>query len=51
MNRRFYPGEVDGSFGALTLLSLRRFQFAHGLEPTGRVDDVTRSKLVEVHGC
>lgn len=30
--------------------AVREFQREHGLEPTGEVDDATRSKLVEVFG-
>ena len=30
---------------------MKKFQEMHGVEPSGRVDDATRKKLSDVHGC
>ncbi|MGE0712858.1 MAG: peptidoglycan-binding protein [Planctomycetota bacterium] len=44
----FATGKVDGDAGPVTEAALRRFQGAHGLERSGRLDDATRAKLGEV---
>jgi hypothetical protein len=44
----FDAGKVDGRFGPKTWNALRAFQVsAGGLQPTGKVDDDTRRKLLE----
>jgi lysozyme family protein len=40
-----YPIAVDGVIGPQTRSALRDFQSAHGLEPTGRVNKATLTKL------
>ena len=44
--RHGYRTEVDGSFTLKTENVLRRFQFEHGLEDSGRLDDTTRAVLL-----
>ncbi len=39
--------EVDGELGPRTRDALATFQDAHGLDPTGELDDATQSKLAE----
>ncbi|WP_437577461.1 peptidoglycan-binding domain-containing protein [Sorangium sp. So ce887] len=50
-NLGLYGGEVDGLNNQLTIHAVQMFQLRHGLTTTGRVDDGTRAKLEEVHGC
>ncbi len=40
------PENADDLAGAL-----RKFQEKHGLQETGKIDDATKSKLKEIHGC
>ena len=40
-----YRIAVDGKIGPQTRAALRDFQSAHGLEPTGRVNKATLTKL------
>lgn len=42
---------ADGEMTPQTTESIRRFQKDKGLKETGEVDDETRAKLKEVHGC
>lgn len=42
--------EYDARDDERLAASLRAFQGAHGIPPSGRLDDATRSKLLEVHG-
>jgi hypothetical protein len=44
-------GGADGAMTAETAEAIRRFQKDHGLPETGEPDDVTRSRLKELHGC
>jgi Putative peptidoglycan binding domain len=49
-NLGYAPGAVDGDLGPKTLAALQAFQQAHGLEPTGELDDATLSALEKEHG-
>ncbi|MBI4409122.1 MAG: murein L,D-transpeptidase [Gemmatimonadetes bacterium] len=44
----FSPGILDGYWGKNTEKAVYWFQHAHGLEPTGRVDDATYARLREL---
>jgi hypothetical protein len=50
LNLGFSPGPVDGIWGPKTASALRDFQKSRGLKSTGRLNDTTRSELVEAHG-
>ena len=39
------PGAVDGVMGGRTTAALKAYQKQEGLEPTGRLDDATLTKL------
>jgi peptidoglycan hydrolase-like protein with peptidoglycan-binding domain len=41
----FDPGPVDGKLGPRTAQALKDFQKQEGLQPTGQLDDETRTKL------
>jgi peptidoglycan hydrolase-like protein with peptidoglycan-binding domain len=41
----FTPGPIDGIFGPRTRQAIRRFQKAHGLQATGRLNATTRQAL------
>jgi lipoprotein-anchoring transpeptidase ErfK/SrfK len=41
----FSPGAIDGLWGPNTRRALDAFQRAHGLQPSGELDDKTRAKL------
>lgn len=49
-NLAFDSGPVDGIVGPLTRGAIRRFQSHCGLDVTGRADDQTRRKLLDIHG-
>jgi peptidoglycan hydrolase-like protein with peptidoglycan-binding domain len=47
-----YPcGSEQGTPGELTKAALRAFQKEMNLDGTGQLDDATRQKLKQVHGC
>ncbi len=48
-NLGFGCGEPDGTLNPATRAALRSFQTAEKLEPSGRVDDATRARLIERH--
>ena len=50
-NLGFFCGEVDGESDPLTEQAIVDFKTRHGLEPTSTVDDATRARLLELHGC
>lgn len=50
-NLGFNTGPVDGIQGSRTTEAIRKFQEMHGLVADGICGPMTRSKLVEVHGC
>ena len=50
-NLGFYTGDIDGIFSQQTIWAVQRFQLAAGIETSGSLDDTTKSKLLEVHGC
>lgn len=50
-NLGFACGEPDGVVGEPTREALRAFQAQNGLNVTGEIDDATRAKLEEMHGC
>jgi N-acetylmuramoyl-L-alanine amidase len=50
-NLDFNCGPVDGVLGPSTAAAIRRFQRAYKLPITGKSDDATTRKLVEVHKC
>ena len=47
----FHCGDVDGDGGPCTRNALARFQYVHGLSPSGDCDPQTRRKLEDVYGC
>lgn len=49
-NLGFYAGREDDALGPVTRSALVAFQREHGLEPSGRLDPPSQTKLVEVHG-
>ena len=49
-NLGFWCGELTGEVNAETLAALKGFQDVAGMKPTGKLDDATRKKLVEMHG-
>lgn len=52
LNLGYAPGVIDGVLGTRTTQALRAFQSDHlPSAVTGTLDDATRSKLAEVHGC
>jgi len=51
LNLGYDVGPVDGVLGPRTENALKAFQKDNALEATGSIDDATRSKLIEVHGC
>jgi N-acetylmuramoyl-L-alanine amidase len=48
-NLGYAPGAVDGDAGPKTRAAIAAFQEAHGLEPTGELDDATIAKLESEH--
>lgn len=50
-NLGFDCGPVDGKLGDLTRDALRDYQKKRGLKVTGEVDEATRKRLQEEHGC
>jgi len=51
LNLGYAAGEVDGLRGPVTEGALKEFQDDNDLEVTGRIDEPTKSMLVELHGC
>jgi len=49
-NLGFWSGPVDGVFSTKTRAALKAFQEAAGIKPSGKLDDATRDKLVDMHG-
>lgn len=43
----FLRGKNTGVMTGSTILALKRYQKAHGIRPTGKIDAATKSKLVE----
>jgi len=50
-NLGYHVGPADGIVGKRTRAALAVFQHDHGLEVTGKIDDATKKKLEEAHGC
>jgi N-acetylmuramoyl-L-alanine amidase len=50
-NLGLYRGEIDGRNSHETIWAVQMFQLRNGLPTSGVVDDATRAKLREVHGC
>ncbi|MHA6194288.1 peptidoglycan-binding domain-containing protein [Pseudomonas wadenswilerensis] len=50
-NLGFYSGEINGLFDQATLHAVQRFQLSAGIATSGSIDDATKGKLLEVHGC
>ena len=50
-NSRVLPVVPDGRYGRNTYASVRSFQEAYGLPPTGTVDRVTWDAIVEAHNA
>jgi hypothetical protein len=42
----FDPGPIDGRLGNQTRVAIREYQKAHGLPPTGQLDESTRELLM-----
>ncbi len=51
LNMGYDVGAVDGDLGSQTRQALEQFQRDNGLEVSGELDDATRAKLMELHGC
>lgn len=51
INLTFDPGNVSNEETPELAVALRAFQRKHNLKVTGKPDQATRDKLVEVHGC
>jgi len=51
VNLGYFDGEIDGKSSPELQRAIRRFQLQHDLPRTGRLDDATRAKLAEKHGC
>jgi N-acetylmuramoyl-L-alanine amidase len=51
LNMGYDVRAADGDAGPLTRAALRQFQVDNGLDPTGDLDDATRAKVIELHGC
>lgn len=49
-NLGFWCGPPDGRMGKKTKAAIKGFQESAGLKPSGKLDDATRDKLVEMHG-
>lgn len=50
-NLMMYHGAIDGQDNAELRTALKYFQQLNDLEVTGEIDQTTRDKLLEVHGC
>jgi hypothetical protein len=50
-NLGYGPGQIDGDLGPKSTEAIKAFQAAQGLDVTGELDQATRQKLLEVHGC
>ncbi len=50
LNLNFDCGEVNGHENAQLEEALREFQEKYNLPVTGRIDEATRNKLLEIHG-
>ena len=51
LNLGFDCGEIDGVLGPETEAALKEFQQKYKLSESGEIDEATRNKLLEVHGC
>jgi hypothetical protein len=49
-NLDFYSGPVDGKMSPELEQALRVFQNKHDLEPTGKIDDTTKTKIEKAYG-
>ena len=49
-NLGFRSGEVNGVFGPSTEVALKDFHMKHGLSQSGKIDEATKNKLIDVHG-
>lgn len=50
-NLAYDCGPIDGNLSDQTTDALKAFQEDVGLKPTGEIDEATRNKLKEKHGC
>ena len=50
-NLGFYSGKLDGVLGPETKAALKRFQEKYELSESGKPDEATQKKLLDVHGC
>lgn len=50
-NLHYHCGSNDGMLGPMTRRALKQFQGEHGLPETGEMNEETRSKLKDMHGC
>jgi N-acetylmuramoyl-L-alanine amidase len=46
----YYDGEIDGSFSQDLAGAIESFQAAANLDPTGRLDEATRTELLKQYG-
>ena len=49
-NLGFYSGKLDGVLGPETKAALKCFQIKYELSESGELDEVTKNKLLDVHG-
>lgn len=49
LNLGYTCHDSPGELGASTKRALQEFQFTHGLEVTGEIDEATRARIVELH--
>jgi hypothetical protein len=49
LNMHYYGGPIDGTLSDATRAALKAFQTASGIDPSGELDDATKSALASAH--